>query len=123
MTATAILEAVDLDDLGVSSTFLSFPAGLRTNAPVCEKTLTNASPMSPIAPVTNVVTEVLPFMVDSVKCGTIGDHPHRPHTTRMPAVRQRCGTVITIRVGRFVRTDLNARREVKRRQTRRLPVL
>ena len=23
----------------------------------------------------------------SVKCRTIGDHPHRPHTTRTPAVR------------------------------------
>jgi hypothetical protein len=51
--------------------------------------------MNPTAPVTNVVTEVLPFMVDSVKCGTIGDHPHCPHTTRTPAVRQRCGTVVT----------------------------
>src|SRR5262245_10790355 len=57
-------------------------------------------------------------MLDSVKCATIGDHPRRPHTTRTPAVRQRCGTVITIRAGRLVRTHLNARRKAKGKHTR-----
>ena len=37
------------------------------------------------------LTRVLTFMVDSVRWRPTGGHPHRPHTTRTPAVRRRAG--------------------------------
>ena len=39
----------------------------------------------------------------SVKRGTIGDHPHRPHTTRTPTVRQRKDPYRQVAAARLLR--------------------